>query len=94
MNNYDSKLGSALSYGDEFYCKGIDGLFSEDNGIIKCNMIRASYADPVLNNPPSSYTAIRMKYFKQISPGTVLKFHIPNIQNPLINPGTILVLLK
>ena len=79
LTNFDSKLGSSLAYGSEFYCKGIDGLFDYDSSTIKCYMLRVTYADPTTNNSPSSYTAIRMKYFKAISPGTVIRFHIPNI---------------
>ncbi|KAL4473813.1 hypothetical protein ABPG74_022677 [Tetrahymena malaccensis] len=94
ISNYDQTLGSNVQFGQEFYCKAIDGLFSLQGQNIKCYLIKKTYADPTTSSPPATYTAIRMKYFQSIAPNSFIRFHIPNILNPLSTPAQVLVLLK
>lgn len=94
LSNYSLMLGSTLSYGDEFECKAIDGLFDISGSAIKCYIMNVQFADPSLNLSPVAYTTIRMKFFRSILAGSVIRFHIPNILNPTVNWATIRVMLK
>ncbi|KAL4470166.1 hypothetical protein ABPG72_009091 [Tetrahymena utriculariae] len=94
ISNYDQKLGSNIQFGDEFYCKALDGIFSLQEYNIKCYLIKTTYADPTTTSAPATYTAIRMRYFQSIAPNSYIRFHIPNILNPLSSPAQIKVLLK
>lgn len=94
LGNYSTMLGSGLSYGDEFECKAIDGLFDISGSAIKCYILRVFFTDPATNLWPVAYTTIRMKNFRAIQPSSVIRFHIPNILNPTTTTGFIRVMLK
>lgn len=94
LSSYSTMLGSSLSYGDEFECKAIDGLFDLAGYAIKCYILSVNFADPSLNLSPVAYTTIRMKNFRAIQASSVIRFHIPNILNPVSTTGFIRVMLK